>query len=205
MSGRYKPITSKAVRVGDTILHQHEDYTVITCRPRAGTGPRLILESVEDRSRSSMNCVLDRPVFRVELPKQNRGPARDWTMARGDVVVYPDPVPMRTVAAIRHNGGWHSTVGPQIPLADYLIMMDVVRGPALIVRNVNRQPHLKLGYPYLTGSVIAVHDPAVSDPSVWVRTRRDLWRSSTGVEISDSMVDYEAKRDTYRLLWRPER
>lgn len=203
--GNYREVAPQYVKVGDVLYCSNSPHAVIQRETRPKKGPKLLLENMYSRHRRTMWCRLGIPVYRLTVPKQKGGPARDWVMAKGDVVVYPATHPSRIVAAIRHGGGWHSTSGARIPQPDVQLMIDVIEGRAVIVRSRDRQPDIRMKVPYRCGSVIAVADPEVADPSVWVRVRPDLWRSSTGVGASDAMIRFEMDRhQTYQLLWMPD-
>lgn len=204
--GDWREVAPKFVREGDVVLFAQDPHTVVYRQTRPRKGPLLRLESLRTRYRRRMYCETDSKVMRLHLPRQTAGPAKDWTMSCGDVVVYPAKEPRLTVAAIRHSAGWFTTLGPRSMRPDAQVFKDVVLGQALIVRSKNLRAEVPPTPPYRLGSVLAAKDRGVADPIVWVRIGPSDWKSSTGAEISDEMVRFEMKRrDTYRLLWAPSR
>jgi hypothetical protein len=203
--GEYSPVSSKYLREGDVILlSQGRPFTIVNKTRRHYHGPRLVVEDVQTKRRRvvGLKSTLER-VYRLKLPRQKEGPAKDWRIATGDVVVYPRRPARLTIAAIRHAGGWYLTFGSRSPRSDAQIFVDVVCSRARVVRANHCVVDLPPDLTWRVGTVAAVRDLTVRDPTVWVRSGQDLWRSSTGVEASDQMIQFEMRRGTYHVVYAP--
>jgi hypothetical protein len=197
----YRPVDEKYLREGETILLGQVPYSVVFRRPRQRNGRvTFVVENQGTGNRSNMWCDKGAKIFRLHIPRQDVGLAKGWKIRHGDVVIYPGRRGAPTVAAIRHLAGWYTTTTRRTPLPDAKVLQDVREGTARVVRNDRLRPALDTIYTYQVGSVVAVRDETVPDPTVWVCTEKNVWRSSTGVEASDQMIRYEMGRDTYLLV-----
>lgn len=197
----YRKVDEKYLREGETVLLGQVPHAVVLRRPRQRNGRvTFLVENLVTRNRTNLWCDKGEKLYRLFIPRQTVGMAKDWKINHGDVVIYPGRQGAPTVAAIRHLAGWYTTTSRRVPLPDSKIVQDVREGRAQVVRNDRLRPVLSEAHLYQIGSVIAVRDESVTDPTVWVRIDRNVWRSSTGVEASDQMIRFEMDRETYVLV-----
>lgn len=196
LPGKYIEVSQRFVKAGDVVLLDEEDHLVLRKRVHDTRKFVVTTENIETGRQRQGYFGKDERIYRFKL--QNGLPGR-WEMACGDVVLYRD----ERMVAIRHRNGWYASSGRRNLQPDMWILRDVISGRAEPVRHAGLRHATRMQRPYPAGSVAAVADPAVQDPTAWICIEPDLWCSTTRVEASDLMINMELRRDRYSLLYVP--
>jgi hypothetical protein len=205
LPGKYSPIHVRWIGEGDIIaLPEKEPHMVVAKDRLAGGRIRLLSESLETRKKSRMTLEGNQKLMRLKVPRRHCDNGKLWTMALGDVVRYPEGVHGVDVVAVRQKNGWHTSAEARLLKPDVRVYQDLTAGLAQAVRNQHLRRTVSSRQAYRIGSVAATRDLEENEPTAWVRVERDCWRSTTHVEASDAMINFELKRRTYVMVYAPE-
>jgi hypothetical protein len=202
LPGEYVEVGSAKLNEGDVILFGRAPHLIVR-KDNLRSGPKLRVQNLENRKIQEIFPKSYVRIKRLRAPRRHQD-GKIWTMACGDVVLYPGTVRSFPEVAIRHQHGWYSSGGSRIVRSDVHLFKALSSGVAIPIRNSHLLNAVPIRHPHMIGTVAAVRDLEVREPTAWVCVRRDLWRSTNGVEASDLMIEFELRRGMYALLYEPE-
>lgn len=193
-------VKMSALYEGDVILRPEGAFVVVRTHHDIGdNGRRMMIRDLEGTTVRSIPFASESWVNRLTIPS-----ALTLGINPGDVVLYPNGAPQRSVAAIRHNVGWARTAAPWTPLSDGEILLHIREGKARVVRDALRTG-VESRQRMPMGTVVACRNLEAIEPTVWIRTGMDYWvGSNRGLTASDAMISYELGRHVYQTVWIPE-
>jgi hypothetical protein len=202
LPGEYVEVGHAKLNTGDVILYGREPHLIVR-KDHLGAGPKLRMQNLSSRKVLEIFPKSYTRLKRLRAPRKHQD-GKVWTMACGDVVLYPATRSAPPEVAIRHIHGWYSSGGSPVVRADVHIFKALTSNTALAVRNSHLLNAVPIRRPHRIGTVAAVRSLKVREPTAWVCVGRNLWRSTSGVEASDLMIEFELQRGMYALLYEPD-